>query len=243
MGQHQQNSRLQMIDILRCAALAGMVIFHFNVDLALFGFIAPERVLAGALLLLARMVATAFLFLAGFSLFLAHRNGIRHSAFLRRFYIIMAAALLVSLVTYVQDPAMFVYFGILHAIAVASLAGLLFLRTPVLLNVAVVMTVFLLPGMVYTGDAPWIWWIGLSRHARPSMDFVPFFPWFSAALAGLTVARLMDTAGTLRWLRAGLPIEPLNRVMQWGGRHSLLIYLVHQPLLWGAVCAAWLIAG
>ncbi|AQS41541.1 MAG: Hypothetical protein BHV28_08420 [Candidatus Tokpelaia hoelldobleri] len=243
MKQHKQNPRLAMVDVLRCAALAGMAVFHFCVDLALFNFIAPERVREGALLLLARVVAASFLFLAGFSLFLAHRNGIRYSAFRRRFLIIAGAALLVSLITYVMSPNDFVYFGILHEIAVASLAGLLFLRTPVLLNIVVMAVVCLLPGAVYIGDAPWLWWLGLAWLVRPSMDFVPFFPWFSAVLAGLTVARIMDTARILHWLRNGLPIEPLDRVMQWCGRHSLFIYLAHQPLLWGAVYAARLIAG
>ncbi len=86
---------------------------------------------------------------------------------------------------------------------------------------------------------PALVWLGLSSTLPRSNDFVPIFPWFGVVLAGIAAARL--------WLRFGLDRLPLwDRVkvppaFLWVGRHSLVIYLLHQPVLFGLVdLAAWL---
>jgi len=228
-------SRLQWVDVLRGVALVGMIIYHFSWDLSWFGYLVPEQIAGDGLWLLARVVAFGFLFLAGFSLFLAHRNGICWKAFWRRFFIIVAAALLVSIVTYWLMPEDFIYFGILHEIALTSLIGLLFLRTPVSVNLLVAIAVFVFAGVYQGVSSPWLWWLGLAADPRPSFDYVPFFPWFAAGLLGLTTARLLHKTNRLQWLAGGIRIQPLDHWLQWAGRHSLFVYLVHQPVLLGVL--------
>lgn len=229
--QTQKRPRLQLIDILRGVALIGMVIYHFSWDLAFYGYLPQEIVSQGGFRLLARCVASAFLFLAGFSLYLAHADAIRWQFFWRRMVIIAATACLITVVTYFIIPDQFIYFGILHEIALASLVGLVFLKTPIMLNIVVTAAVFITPCYFQPFSNPMLYWLGLSETPRFSADYVPFFPWFSAALAGLTLAKIMNRYALLHWLQPGIRPQFLNIGLQWSGRHSLLLYIAHQPVL------------
>lgn len=238
--------RLQWVDIARGIALIAMVVYHFTWDLSFFGLIAPQTSVTGGWAIFARMIAVAFLFLTGFSLFLANRNGIRWKAFFKRFIIIVGAALLISVATYFTNPQAYVYFGILHEIALTSLVGLLFLRTPILINILVIIFILTLGVFLHSGmgdmagalaffQRPVFSWTGLNFFPRPAADFVPFIPWFAAGLSGITVARILSCFHWLKWLQNGIHPLWLNKTMQWLGRHTLIIYLLHQPLLYGAV--------
>jgi uncharacterized membrane protein len=69
-------------------------------------------------------------------------------------------------------------------------------------------------------------------------DLVPMFPWFGVALLGLIGMRLFATASALAWSSSAI----WARALAWIGRWSLIIYLVHQPLLFGLVTpiAGWI---
>ncbi|HMO73309.1 MAG TPA: heparan-alpha-glucosaminide N-acetyltransferase domain-containing protein, partial [Paracoccaceae bacterium] len=116
--------RIPALDIARGAALCGMVVYHFTYDLELFGLIAPGTAVSGGWFVLARVVAASFLFLAGVSLWLAHGAGIRWPGFGRRLATVGAAAAAISAGSWFAIPEAWVFFGILHAIACGSLAGL-----------------------------------------------------------------------------------------------------------------------
>jgi len=124
-----------------------MVIYHFSWDLSYFSYIAPQIPAEGSLRLLARVVAFCFLFISGFSLFLAQGKKLHPKAFSRRLLIIILAAFLVSLATYFIMPQGFIYFGILHEIAFASVIGLFFLYTPIWLNFIALAIFVILPLM------------------------------------------------------------------------------------------------
>lgn len=227
----QKRLRLQKLDILRAIALIGMVVFHFSWDLAYFRYISADTIANGWLTDLAHIVASSFLFLSGFSLYLAHSNGINWHAFTRRFIAIIFAAGLVSLATFYILPDNFIYFGILHEIALTSFVGLLFLRMPWLINVILAAAVFYAPNFLPPVYGNIFLWLGLNPAPPSTFDYVPFFPWFSAGLLGLTLAQLMDKLNVLSLLQAGIKPNFLNRMLQWFGRHTLLIYLIHQPIL------------
>ncbi len=233
--------RIVLVDIARTAALAGMVVFHFTRDLEMFGMMPPGATMTGGWALFARAVAGSFLFLAGVSLWLAHGRAFRARAFVRRLGQIAAAAALVTVATYVAMPDAFIFYGILHSIAVASVIGLLFLRVPALLTLAVAAAVLILPQVLRTPlfDPPWLVWIGLAERIPRTLDFEPVFPWLAPFLAGLATARIAAAAGLWdRMARLDLNGNPIARALAWPGRHSLAIYLIHQPvligLLWGS---------
>lgn len=229
-------SRIALVDIARTLALCGMILFHFVLDLELFGYLPQGTVaLPGAWAIFARCVAGSFLFLAGASLVLAHGAGIRWRPFLRRLGILSGAALAVSLATYAAVPQAFIYFGILHAMATFSVIGLLFLRLPAGATLAVAGAVVLLSGPLASPalQSPWLVWLGLSQTRPFSMDFVPLFPWFGALLTGIAVTRAAKASSL--WPLLGRPPGDLGRRLTWPGRHSLVIYLLHQPVLIGLI--------
>ncbi|WP_245408844.1 heparan-alpha-glucosaminide N-acetyltransferase [Rhizobium wuzhouense] len=229
--------RLLWLDALRGLALIAMATYHFSWDLEFFGYLAPGTSTEGFLRIYARSIASTFLFLAGFSLVLAHYPTLRLNAFLRRFAVILGAALAISAATFWFTPEGWIFFGILHCIALASLIGLLFLRLPVIVTLLVAGAALLLPGFFRSTafDTPFLWFAGLSENLPRSNDYVPLFPWIGALLIGIAIARLLVDQGLLPRL-SRLPDGPAW--LRWAGRHSLTVYLLHQPVLIALVFAA-----
>lgn len=215
-----------------------MAIFHFTFDLMLFGHIAANTVYQGGWPWFARGIASSFLILSGISLWLAHGQAIRWSAFLRRFAMVAGAAVLVSVATYYTMGAVWIRWGILHMIAAGSLIGLLFLRLPVTLTLAVAAIAFAAPHLwrAPAFDHPALVWLGLATTPIVTMDYEPVLPWLCPVLVGIALARLMARAGIWASLSLWTPGR-LGRTLAWPGRHSLAIYLIHQPVLFGAVWA------
>lgn len=242
VGAPAKRRRIPALDIARTAALAGMAIYHFTFDLEMFGYLAPGTAVSGGWAIFARVVAGSFLFLVGVSLFLAHGGGIRWRPFLRRLAMVAGAAALITAGTRYAMPENCIFFGILHSIAAASLLGLLFLRLPAPVTLAAAVAVVLAKPYLQNGwfDAPFLAGLGLTTWPVRSADFVPVFPWFAATLAGIGVAKIAQAAGLWRWLaQQGDGNGAFVRISSWPGRHSLAVYLIHQPVLIGTL---WLVS-
>ena len=196
-NEQQPTRRIDAIDIARGAALVAMAIYHFTWDLEFFGYLDPGMTAVGGWKLFARCIASSFLFLVGVSLFLAHGRFIRWPGFLRRFAMVAGAALAISIVTYIAVPGGFIFFGILHQIALASLLGLAFLRLPALLTLLIAAAVIAAPHYLRSEffNPPWWWWTGLSASFPRSNDYVPVFPWFGS---GAFRHRRRKDRGTVR---------------------------------------------
>lgn len=225
--------RLPLIDQARGLAVLAMIVYHFVWDLSFLGLADPALRDSLGWTALARLIAGSFLVLAGFGLVLAHRDRFDRARFVRRLGQVAAAAALVSVATYLMFPDNFIFFGILHAITVGSVLGLPFVFLPVALAVLAMLAVWILPFLVQSPSlaSPALIWLGLGDRMPNSSDFVPLFPWFGFVLLGIVIARLAPAA--LLALpgiggRAG-------RILGRAGRHSLLIYLIHQPVLYGSL--------
>lgn len=232
----EHSRRIEAIDIARGVALVAMAIYHFAWDLEFFGYVDPGTIGNGGWKLFARCIASSFLFLVGFSLFLAHARQIRWRGFWQRLAMVAVAAAAISAVTYVATPGGFIFFGILHQIALASLLGLAFLRLPAVVNLIIAAVIIATPFLLYSPifDAPGWLWLGLSETRPRSNDYVPLFPWFGAVLVGMAAARFSRDSGLLNRLAALRPGK-WSRPLIFAGRHSLAFYLIHQPVLIGCV--------
>lgn len=237
--------RMELVDLARGIALLAMFVFHFVYDLSFFGLIATDVTAETGWRLFARAIAGSFLTLVGFSFVLATRRGLNPRAWMSRFAMVAGAAALVTLGTWFFIPQNFIFFGILHHIALASVLALAFRRLPAIGLALASLACFLLPHLVDHPalDMPWLSWLGLSQAGVRSADFVPVFPWFGCVLAGMALARLVlaraPAGAWTRWQATSLPA----RLVTLGGRNSLLVYLVHQPLLIGALLIGMQVMG
>jgi uncharacterized membrane protein len=225
--------RLDAIDIARGAALLAMAVYHFAWDLSFLKLAALPVGTHPGWIWFARSIAGSFLFLAGVSLVLGHGEGLRRRAFLRRLAILVGAAAAITAATYLAFPDSYIFFGILHCIALSSVLALPFLRLPWWATAAAAAAVLAAPQIVQSTvfDAPALIWVGLGTYTPLTNDYVPVFPWFGMVLAGVAAARLLlPILRESRFVRRRAGSAPA-RALAFAGRHSLAVYLVHQPVL------------
>lgn len=228
-----RGARIIGLDLARSALLVAMAVFHTAKDLEMFGLIPPGTTFSGGWPIFAKTVAAGFLFLVGVGLQLGHGAGIRWTPFWRRLAKIVAGAGLVTLATRIALPQGFVFFGILHSIAVASVLGLAFLRLPALLTLAVAGVVFVAPQVYHSAafDPVWLQWIGFADRLPRTIDFEPVFPWFAPCLLGIAAAKIARSLTPRRVTAPRSEPSALLRRLAWPGRHALAVYLIHQPVL------------
>ena len=233
-------TRFAFIDLLKGVAIVAMVIYHAGFDLTLQRLISIDLINDPWWTAFARIIASTFVGLVGFNLVLATRAGFRPERYFRRLGLIVGAALLVSAGTWWFDARTFVFFGILHQIALSSLLGVAFLRVPTVVVALVAAFIIVLPQFFdhQFFDAPFMWWVGLSATDPLSVDYVPLFPWFGVALAGMVAARIFLTWGTETRLAVWAPGGRLARAVTVAGQWTLPIYLIHQPILFGLLFLA-----
>lgn len=227
--------RIGLVDVVRGVPILAMIVYHSAWDLSYFGLIEADIRDSEGWALFARGIAASFLVLAGTSLVLAHGESFDQRAFLGRLALVGGAALLVSAATWLVLPRSFVFFGILHAIALGSVLALPFVRLPAFAALAAAAGAFALPALLRSDafSAPALIWLGLGTREPVSNDFVPVFPWFGCVLLGVAFARLVDLRG-LADIRLTAPVQMLAAA----GRRSLAIYLLHQPVLFGVLWMA-----
>ena len=228
--------RIGVLDTLRGIALIAMASYHFGWDLEFFGYLDPGAASHGLMRIYARGIASSFLLLVGVSLVLAHYPSIRWRSFWRRLATVVVAAVAITIATWFFTPDAFIFFGILHCIAAASLVGLAFLRLPWIVTLVVGAAAILLPFYVRSPvfDVPYLKWVGLSTVLTRSNDYVPMLPWAGVVLVGIACGRAMLALG-LQHRLANVPAGP--RILRFVGRHSLAFYLLHQPVLIALVYA------
>ena len=223
--------RLTVIDGLRGFAICLMVVYHFVFDLAWFRVVRADFNNDPFWLAFRAVIVTLFLALVGISLVLSREAGASLHAFWRRVALIAACAVLVTIASYVTFPRTFITFGILHCIAVSSVLArplVDFPRIALFAGIAVVVlgSVVQLPLF----DAPWLNWIGMMTHKPATEDYVPLFPWLGVVLLGVAAAHALLARARQRLTAIG---QRVPRSLAWAGRHSLLIYLAHQPVMVG----------
>ena len=225
--------RFAIIDIARGLAIIAMIAYHLCWDLSYFRFIAADVGYDPQWVVIARTILSVFLFLVGVGLVLGHGRAMRWRAFWKRWAFVAAGAAIITVATYVAFPDSFVYFGVLHAIALFSLMALPFLRAPLwlvaLVAIAVIGAHFAYADPLFNAKTWSI--LGFWTVPPPANDLVPIFPWFGLVLLGVIATRLLLASPLADRLAAIQPKNRLATTLAGAGRWSLLIYLLHQPLL------------
>lgn len=229
---HTHEHRLISIDQMRALALVLMAVFHFGYDLSVFGYLTFDAK-APFWATFRSIIVTLFFLSVGASLVLANAHGIRWRAFWGREARILAGALTFSIATFFLYPDNWIWFGVLHFIAIASLLALPFLYTPRLALLAGITIIALFNLTDWFNLAPLYQALQDPLNLPPStMDLTRLIPWLGMVYIGIYLGhqRLFGIR-QLPWL-------PTRGPFIWLSRHSLGFYLVHQIPLYGL---AWLI--
>lgn len=225
--------RYDRLDALRGAAVVWMAIFHFCFDLDHLGMIHQnfhgDPVWTGQ----RTAIVSMFLFCAGLGQAVAHAQRQPWHRFWRRWAQVAACALLVSLGSWWMFPRSFIFFGVLHGLAVML----------VLARVGAPLGRWLWPLGLLALALPWVvqhpafdprWatWVGLGTRKPLTEDFVPVLPWVGVLWWGLAAGGWL-LRHRPAWLQGSLPagLQPFALLGRW----SLSFYMLHQPVLIGLI--------
>jgi len=243
-GYPRTDSRFVGVDVLRGLAIVMMLAYHFCYDLAYFGFVSwrpVDMLIDWGWIAWRNLIVASFLVLVGLSRTLGAVFKPSPSDFWLRWAQIAGGAALVSLASFGFAGQRWIYFGILHFIAVALLLCRLVLsRAKSVAWIAVTAGMALAAGLLFSTpsmDSPPLNIVGFAAHKPPTEDYVPLFPWIGVVFIGLAGGLLWRSRDfvpvpTLSHLRAVIPVS-VQRTLAGMGRWSLSIYLVHQPVLMG----------
>jgi len=215
--------RAGYLDALRGTAVIWMIIFHSCYDMKMLGML-NWNFSEGFWFAFPRVIAFTFLFCVGASLNFTHRPRINWSSLIKRSLKLASASLAVSIGTYFIFPQQWIFFGTLHCILVGSILGALMVNHRK--SALILMLLILILQYLLHFDIKWV----SSIVQRPSMDFIPIYPWFWAILLGLLSGPYLSKNQKLGNLKA----PPFLKFL---GTHSLKIYLIHQPLIYGTLWA------
>lgn len=237
MTAHTSAARFDRLDALRGFAIVWMALFHFCFDLNYFRLLTPRQDFYDDPFwtLQRTAIVSLFLFCAGLSQAVALHAGQGWPRFWRRWAQVAGCAVLVSVGSALMFPRSFISFGVLHGIAVMLILARL--AAPLrgwLLPLGLVL--LLLPQWVQHPffDTRWTNWLGLVTRKPVTEDYVPVLPWLGVMLWGLAAGQWL-LAHRPGWLQGGVaaPARPLAALGRW----SLSFYMLHQPVLIGALMA------
>ena len=222
------------IDAIRGFAVVLMIIYHFCWDMKFYGYMSFHTK-APPWLFFTRTIATLFFFTVGISLSLSHAraatatNVLLFKKNLKRGLGLMLLGWLLALVVYLASKQLIV-FGILHGIGACIICAYPFLKARKTVLFGTGLVLILISSWVRSHEiaGPWLYWLGVRMDGLNTVDYYPIFPWLGVVLLGLGTARWVYPNGNRLY---HLVQVPAIGWMLWLGRHALIIYVVHQPIL------------
>ena len=239
-----QIQRFNALDSLRGIAIIWMTAYHFCFDLNHFGYLRQDFHDDPFWTWQRTAIVSLFLFTAGLGQVIAVSQGQSWQRFWRRWGQVVGCALLVSAGSYAMFPQSFIYFGVLHGMAVMLLI--------VRLTAAWGAWLWILGSLVFamkfiaiyahtywTGveflNQNYFNWLGLISRKPITEDYVPIIPWLGVMWWGVA-AGSWALRQRPHWF--GVETGVAGRPLAWLGRWSLTYYLLHQPVLMGLLMAA-----
>jgi uncharacterized membrane protein len=227
--------RLWEIDFFRGIAIILMIIFNYSFALLylriyvlndgfLYWYVFP------------RFIGGMFIFLAGLSLTLMYsqikNKKDSHKKFFSRGLKIFGYGLLITAITYLTFPEAFIIFGILHFIGISIILGSFFLKynkLNLVLGLLIILFGFYLQSFSF--NFSYLLWLGFTPQNFYTFDYWPILPWFGVTLLGIFFGNLLYKNGKRNFKIKDFSNSFVTRFLDFLGRNSLSIYLIHQPLL------------
>ena len=215
------SKRYDLLDVLRGIAIVLMIIYHFIYDFRQFGVLFIEKDVMLFWKHLPHLIVLLFFTAVGMSLGVNNKPGFYPPGFSKLCLKLFLSAAIISAVTYFMYPKRWVYFGTLHSILCMKLV-----IAPMRKSKWVHLILFLgiiIPPVFFSVKYPW------PHLDHKSMDYIPLLPWIAFGFLGIylsKVEKVINYKFSELYIYNGL---------RWLGRRSLLIYMIHQPILFGLV--------
>ena len=215
-----KKERIGIIDFFRGFLIIGMVIFHlgytiseiYHVDINFFNPVTYYLQLIGLCL---------FIFLCGIASNYSKSN-------LKRGIIMLSLGMLITVVTYFYNPNFYIKFGVLHFLGCATIIYHFYRKfnyQMLLFWLFISITITLVIREIEINN-PFLFPLGLPNDTFLSSDYVPLFGFIIPFIIGNIIGKYIKDSN---WHPTILSNNLITKV----GRHGLIIYLLHQPIIIG----------
>ncbi len=220
--------RIWELDVFRGICIIGVAAVHFIYDLVeLFGIVQWQY--PPLFSFVKSWGGVLFVLLSGVCATLGSRSA-------RRGLIVFGCGMLITAVTFGMykfgfDRSILIYFGVLHCLGVCMLLWCVLRKCPTW-ALAVSGAILVAVGLWLRGvrvDFPWLIPLGFTPEGFLTSDYFPLLPNLGFFLLGAVVGRTVYRSGQSLWPNVRTD-NGLVRTFSFCGRHSLLIYLLHQPV-------------
>ena len=235
----QSSQRFIELDLLRGFAIFAMIIFHVLGDLDYFFTLRVNNFVYQ----LSFIFQGLFFVLVGINIAVksnrvkeisieVYKQIIRHGVW------IFCIGMIITVATILVIPERPVLFGILHCIGLSIMLSALFLRFKeynIIFGAVVIITGLIIENYYITDPTIFHLMIGLHQKQmwRYTIDYFPLFPWFGVTLLGIGFGNILYKDNKRIFTMPDLSTYKPITMVTWLGKHSLAIYLFHQPILAG----------
>lgn len=228
-------NRVWELDALRGLCVLGMIAVHLLFDLSfLYGLLDLSN--APLFYFLVDWGGIPFFLISGICATFSSRS-------CKRGALVFSCGMLCTAVTVgmfllgFAGEGFIIYFGVLHCLGICMLLWPAFRKLPAaalaLLGIAIIAAGLFIEAYVRTGHL-WLLPLGAVPGDFVTSDFFPLLPNLGYFLLGGVLGKILYRRKQTLLPGISPQILPL-RFLQLCGRHSLLIYLLHQPVLAGFV--------
>lgn len=232
------SKRFWEIDVLRGMAIIMMVLYHLSYDLYFLGDF-PIKIYSLSWTLFQRTTASLFLLLVGISLTISYsklKSKYQRKAIfirnLKRGIKILAWGAVITIFTFIFLTNGVILFGILHLIGVSIIISFPLLEYKYK-NLVLGLIVILIGAYLsnFTFNTNYLLWLGFEPNSFFSFDYFPILPWYGVVLIGIFLGNLAYPESKRRFYIPDLSSNIISRGLSFLGKHSLKIYLIHQPII------------
>jgi len=243
--QKTDSKRFIELDLLRGFAIVGMIFLHIIWDLDYFGLVS----LNVNIYRFQGIVPLMFFLLIGICLAVSRtkREGqsieeqkVYHNRLVLRGLKIFSLGMVFTTITLLAMPGRPIVFGVLHFIGLSIILSVPFLKLKsfnVLFAALFVLTGFIVGGFVVENPTALHLAIGFHQANvwEHTIDYFPLMPWFGVTLFGVALGNFLYCGNERRFKMPDFSDRKPVAAFSWLGRHSLAIYVLHQPVIAGAL--------
>lgn len=228
------------LDILRGFAIAIMIFYHLLWDLDYFDIVPLNNGMFQSKVLFPPI----FFLLVGICLAISTNKRKASNERTKRLLIrgswIFSLGMALTALTLFILPEKPILFGVLHCIGLSIILSVPFLKFKSYNIVFAIAIIFM--GIVvgsFTVENPTIFHLAIGFHQAGiwdyTIDYFPLLPWFGVILVGVALGNFLYKDNKRRFKIPDLSKYKPATIFSWLGQHSLIIYLLHQPIIAGAL--------